>query len=294
MDEPGFARTLSGCRVAIIGLGLMGGSLALALRDKCAEIIGVDTNAKALEFAQTHGIIDRAAELDAVLDCHLLVLATPVRTILSQLAYLSSLTPSEVRTAPLALLDLGSTKAEIISAMEKLPAGFDPIGGHPMCGKERSGITQAEAGLFQGKTFVLTPLARTLPAALALAHEMVTSIGAVPWLLSAERHDALAAVISHLPYVAAVALMRTAQSFDDEQVWALAASGFRDTSRLAVSDLTLSVDILITNRRAIVRALERYRAEMDSLLQLIEAGDDAALRAALAPAQAKRSSILFK
>lgn len=284
MDEPDF--TLAQARVAIVGLGLMGGSLALALRGRCAEIAGADADPQAVQLALEHGVIDRAIELDAALDRHLVILAAPVRAILAQLAHLATgYRPSSTVT----LLDLGSTKSEITAAMEQLPPGFDPLGGHPMCGKEVSGIENAEAGLFRDKTFVLTPLARTSPRALQLAQALIEAIGARALVLSAERHDALAATASHLPYLAATALMRAAQSLDDDQFWSLAASGFRDTSRLAASDLTMMTDILLTNRAAILDSLMRYRSELETLIQLIDAADPAALRAALAPTQAHRA-----
>lgn len=289
MDEPDF--TLAQARVAIIGLGLMGGSLALALHGQCAEIMGVDSNPQALAFALEHQVIDRAADFDSALDCRLLILAAPVRSILNQLDHLTRasflLPPSSV------ILDLGSTKFQIVAAMEKLPVGFDPLGGHPMCGKEVSGIENMDAGLFRDKTFVLTPLARTSPRALQLAHALITAIGARALVLSAERHDALAATASHLPYLAATALMRAARTLHDDQFWSLAASGFRDTSRLAASDVTMMTDILLTNRAAILDSLTQYRAELEALIQLIDAADPQALRAALAPVQSHRAQ-LFK
>lgn len=291
MDEPGF--TLARARVAIVGLGLMGGSLALALRGAkaCREIVGVDADPAALAFARDRAMIHRTADFDSALDCDLLILAAPVRTILAQLSHLAQ---SAIRHPPSTIvLDLGSTKTQIVAAMQALPPHFDPIGGHPMCGKEVSGSAHAEADLYRGKTFVLTPLARTSPAALALAHELLETIGARPLILSAERHDALAAVSSHLPYAVTVTLVRAALSLGDEQVWTMAASGFRDTSRLAASDVTMMTDILLTNRAAILDALTRNRHELDALIALIDAGDPDSLRAALAPAQSKRSE-LFK
>ncbi len=292
MDEPDFV-SLARCRVAVVGLGLMGGSLALALRGAkaCREIVGVDTDPAALDLARAQAVIDHAADFDAALECDLLILAAPVRAILSQLDYLAR-TPRNTQYGT-RILDLGSTKSQIVSAMENLPARFDPLGGHPMCGKEMSGLAHAEPDLFQGKTFVLTPLARTSPAALLLADELIAAIGARPLVLSAERHDELAAITSHLPYLAAVALVQAAQSLNDEQLWSLAASGFRDTSRLAVSDLTMMIDILLTNRPAILDALSRYRAGLDALIAALDAADPDALRAVLAPAQAQRAE-LFK
>jgi prephenate dehydrogenase len=289
MDEPGFTR-LARCRVAIVGLGLMGGSLALALRAAKAgrEIWGVDSDPAALAFALEQSIIDCAADFDSVLNCEFLILAAPVRAILAQLERFSRLMH---HGSPITLLDLGSTKSQIAAAMEKLPPDFDPVGGHPMCGKEVSGIENAEANLFRDKTFVLTPTKRASSAALALAQELIAAIGARLLILSPERHDALAAMSSHLPYVMAAALMRAAQTVDDDQLWTLAASGFRDTSRLAASDLTMMVDILLTNRAAILDALGCYRTELDSFITLIDAADPDALRVALAPAQAKRGQL---
>ncbi len=294
MDDSGFA--LANARVAIVGLGLMGGSLALALRGRCRAIVGVDSDPATLAFARDHAIIDQAAEFASAPDCDLLLLAAPVRAILAQLAVLSTdrrPTTDDRHPSSVVILDLGSTKTQIVAAMQSLPPRFDPVGGHPMCGKEVNGIAHAEADLYQAKTFVLTPLARTSPSALALAYELIETIGARPLILSAERHDALAAVSSHLPYVVAAALVRAAQSHGDEQVWAMTASGFRDTSRLAASDVTMMTDILLTNRAAILDALSRYRTELDVLVALIDAGDPEALQAALAPVQATRSE-LFK
>lgn len=289
MDESEFT-PLAHCRVAIIGLGLMGGSLALALRGHCAEIVGVDVNPETAASALARSLIHRAVDFDSALTCDLVLLATPPRVILSQLALLSLATHHLPLTT---VLDLGSTKTQIASAMDKLPPRFDPVGGHPMCGKEVSGLAQADGDLFRDKIFVLTPLARTSPRALALAHELIAAIGAHPLLLTAQQNDALAALVSHAPYVAANALVRAALSAADEQVWTMAASGFRDTTRLAASDLTMMTDILLTNRAAVLEALAQFRAELDSLTRAIEAGDADALRTALEPAQARRS-LLFR
>jgi prephenate dehydrogenase len=289
VDDSGFT-SLADCRIAIVGLGLMGGSLALAVRGHCREIVGVDSNPAAVAFARDRAIVDRASEFDSALDCDLLILASPVRSILAQLAALSGHGTDDSRP-PVVVLDLGSTKSEIVAAMQVIPPRFDPVGGHPMCGKEVSGVAQAEADLFRDKTFVLTPLARTSRLALARAHALVETIGAVPLVLPAERHDALAAVSSHLPYVVAATLMRAALSLDDAQMWQMAASGFRDTTRLAESDLTMMTDILLTNRAAILDALGHYRRELEALMTVIDKGDPQALRAALASAQSKRASL---
>jgi prephenate dehydrogenase len=291
MDDPDFRR-LQDCRVAIVGVGLMGGSLGLDLRGRCVERVGVARSPATLALAQARGMIDRSAGFDAAVEnCDLIILATPPRTILTQLRALCALAQRPAAGGTKVILDLGSTKTDIVAAMQALPAHFDPMGGHPMCGKEVSGVAAAEAGLFQGQTFILTPLARTTMAAMCLTHELATTVGAKPMVLTPAHQDALVAQISHLPYVAAVALVRAAQAAGDGQVWEVAASGFRDTSRLAASDLTMMLDILLTNRAAVLAALAGYRAELETLTRLIEQGDAEALRAALGPARARRAEL---
>jgi prephenate dehydrogenase len=285
----GITRRLVSTRICIIGLGLMGGSLAMALRGKCSVLVGIDTDPQACEFALRHAIVDEIVDMDTAFNCDLLVLAAPVRAILDSLQQLTKTTAGS--QSPVIVIDLGSTKTEILRAMQALPECFDPIGGHPMCGKEASGIAQSEAALYRGKIFILSPLERTSPSALTLANELVAAVGAEPLLLSAEKQDILVAMVSHLPYVIACALMSTALCQDDPQVWKLAASGFRDTSRLAASDLTMMVDILLTNRDAILNALQDYHTELDTLATLIQAGDEQGLRKSLAPVVRQRAAM---
>lgn len=288
MDDPAFS--LAHCRVAIIGLGLMGGSAALALRGQCAEIVGVDSNLDTVASALARSLIHRATDFESALACDLILLATPPRVILAQL---ESFPRHSVISHSSFVIDFGSTKFQITFAMESLPPRFDPIGGHPMCGKEVSGLENADGELFRDKIFVLTPLARTSPRALTMAHELIAALSARPLILTPQQNDALAALVSHLPYVAANALVRAALSAGDEQAWTMAASGFRDTTRLAASDLTMMTDILLTNRSAVLDALACFRAELDSLTRAIESGDPERLRAALTPAQSQRS-LMFK
>lgn len=288
LDDPGF--TLAQTRVAIVGLGLMGGSLALALSGRCREIIGVDAASAPRTFALEHNLVHRIADFDSALAAaDILILAAPVRTIIQQLNHLAH--SSFIIHRSSFVVDLGSTKSAIVSAMKDLPAAFDPVGGHPMCGREVSGIEHADPDLFRGRPFVLCPLERTSPRALALARELVSAIGAHPVLLDAETHDRCAAAASHLPYAAAIALVRTAFAAGDERVWQIAASGFRDATRLAASDLTMMTDILLTNRAAVLAAIAQFKTELDSLAAAVDSGDPAALRAALESAQRKRSEM---
>ena len=288
--EDGFI-SLSKARVSIVGLGLMGASLALDLRGHCAEIIGVGRSQETLNYALEHKMVDRVTSFEQALDCDLLVLAAPIRTIIQQLQQMSAFGDNALISTKTVVVDMGSTKTAIVQAMQALPPRFDPIGGHPMCGKEVAGIQHAEAGLYRKQTFVLSKLERTSPAALALVQEMIEIIGARPLMLTPEKQDELVAIISHLPYLVAAALVRTAIAKDDPQVWDVAASGFRDTSRLAASDLTMMLNILLTNRQSVLDALKNYRVELDALTALVEAADEETLKAALVPGQQKRSKL---
>ncbi len=275
--------------IAVVGLGLMGGSLALALKERrvCARIVGIERDAATRGLAHEHGI-ETTAELGVLADTDVIILATPVRTILEQLARVGKL----ARAGTL-VLDLGSAKREIVCALDALPAHLQVIGGHPMCGKERSGFGVAEAALYANAVFALTPLERTAPETVAFAESLVQSIGARPLVLDAERHDEIVATISHLPYAVAVALMLTAseRAQQDAATFALAASGFRDTSRLAGSDVTMMLDILLTNRAPVTRLMRACARKLDALADLVEQESSDAVRDTLQAAMAQRREL---
>ena len=277
-------------RVAVVGLGLMGGSLAGALRGRCRAVVGVARRTETVEAALARGLVDRGT-IDlagGVRQADVVILATPVRAILHTLDEIGPLLP-----AGCLLMDLGSTKAQVVARMAALPGHVQPLGGHPMCGKEVSGIEAADPVLYQGCTFVLTPLARTSEAALARGQGLVQAIGGRPLILSAERHDRLVAAISHLPYLLACALVGAAEATasTDPLVWDVAASGFRDTSRLAASDVTMMLDILLTNREPVLEALETCDRQLHHLIQLIDSTDEKGLRAVLAEVRERRSEM---
>lgn len=284
---------LKEAKFTIIGLGLMGGSLALALKERGIgrRVWGVNRRSTVLDRALELGAIDGGTSnaAEGVVDADIVVLATPVRTIIEILDQIGPhLKPGCL------VLDLGSTKSEIVGAMASLPASVEPVGGHPMCGKEVSGIWAAEASLYEGAIFPLTPLERTSPAALELAERLVESIGATPVVIGAGRHDRLVAAVSHLPYLAAVMLVAAAAEVADEDAlaWPLAASGFRDTSRLAASDVTMMHDILTTNREHVSEVLHRYRRHLDRLIDLVENKHADELRATLEQAWQDRRSVI--
>jgi prephenate dehydrogenase len=277
---PGSERRLENARVTVVGLGLMGASLAGALRGKCEVVVGVARRQETIESATARGLVDEAT-LDlrqGLAAAHVVILAVPVRAILSLLDEIGSLLPDGCL-----ILDLGSTKAQITAKMAQLPEHVQPLGGHPMCGKEVSGVDAAEPAIFHGATFVLTPLPRTSENALALGTALVTALGSRPLILEARRHDRLVAMISHLPYLLSCSLVSATErvALEDSAVWDVAAGGYRDTSRLAASDVTMMLDILLTNRAAVLDALSAWRSQLRDLADLIESADEDGLRAAL-------------
>lgn len=273
-------RPLSECRVVIIGLGLMGGSLAGALRGRCRSVVGVARREETIAEAHRRGLINEGATDAAatVQGADLVVLATPVRTIIAQLRDIADRLP-----AGSVVMDLGSTKGEILEAMRALPSGIEPLGAHPMCGKETSGISEADPSLYAGCTFILCPLARTSRAALCLGRELVEAVGGTPLVLEGDRQDGLVATLSHVPYLLACALVGTAEATTshDPAAWEIVAGGYRDTSRVAGSDVRMMLDILMTNRTAVLESAHAFRDRFDRLVALIGEGSEERLAAAL-------------
>ena len=280
-------RRLQDCQVTIVGLGLMGGSLAGALKGQCRAVVGVARRAETVETASSLGFVDWGTTdvAEGVGQADIVILATPVRIILRQLAEIGPLLPEGCL-----LMDLGSTKAQIVGEMARLPEHVQPLGGHPMCGKESSGIEVADPALYRGCTFILSPLPRTSEAALSLGRELAEAIGADPLVLAGERQDFLVGTVSHLPYLLACALVATADATTsaDPAAWEIVAGGYRDTSRVAGSDVTMMLDILLTNREDVLKAVRAYQARLASLARSLEAGDEGDLREALGTIRQKR------
>lgn len=272
---------LSKAHVTIVGLGLMGGSLAASLRQHCGKITGIDNNPDSLVYAEKMGWIDDSlTTLEngwAVGD--VLILSTPVRTILRHLDVIADQADHDCR-----VIDLGSTKREIVERMESLPPHIQSIGGHPMCGREVAGIFNADAALFQDHPFILVPHSRTNKEIISLSTQIIQSIGAYPVFLEPKKHDRIVAIISHLPYLLACGLVSAAEitaKDENDIVWELSASGFKDTSRLAASDINMMVDILLTNRKAILNALNLFQNQLNKLEHLIAAEEEDLVRGIL-------------
>jgi prephenate dehydrogenase len=282
-DDP--LQAVAEMRVAILGLGLMGGSLALALRGKCKTLLGVDADPEAVALAQRTGIVERGSTRAAELlpEADLLVLAAPVRAILSLLAELPALHPGACL-----VFDLGSTKTEILRAMDALPPRFDPLGLHPICGKEQNGLAQAEASLFRGAPLILTPLARTSPHALAAAAGLAEITGARPIRMEAATHDQQIAATSHLPYLLACALALAVPT----EAAPLAGPGYRGATRLAASSPRMMLDILQTNRENVLGALAAFRGRLERLEADLHAEDWDSLERLFSASAAARQGLL--
>lgn len=270
--EDGFS--LQEATVGIYGLGLMGGSLALALQEHCWRLIGFDSDPSALEIALSKGIVDQAeiSSVNSLPPVDVLILATPVPAILDTLSRLPSLV-----SEPCIVLDVGSTKRNIIAAMAALPGCFDPIGGHPICGKENLGLENADRALYQGAPFVVTPLERTTRKAKSAVVQMVSAIGAHLIEISAEEHDNILATTSHLPFLLSSALAHsTPQEFSS-----LIGPGFRSTSRLAGTPAHMMMGILKSNRDNVLKAIQDFRGSLNEIEAILQTENYAALEGIL-------------
>jgi len=280
-------------RIAIIGLGLIGGSLALALKKASAkgtEIIGFSRSSETVARAKDCGAIDEAAEspASAVAGADMVVIATPVMATKEVLASISEhLSPKCLVT------DTGSTKMKVMQwAGEHLPSKVSFIGGHPMAGKETFGIDEADANLFRGCVYCLTPSPCATPQAVRKLKKLVESIGARPFFIDAETHDNLVAGVSHLPMLLSTAFVTTTMK---SRLWPemakLAAGGYRDFSRLASGNPEMNRDICLTNHEKIVDWLDRYIEVLKGYRNLV-AEDSDELAEMLAQAREEREKWL--
>lgn len=265
-------------KIAIIGLGLMGGSLALALKGKCAALFGLDLHHATLELARRQNIVDLADSDPAKLlpQAGLVILAAPVPAILTLLQQLPDFTPN-----PCIVLDLGSTKRLIVEAMSRLPERFDPIGGHPICGKEKLSLAHAERTLYYAAPFLLTPLERTTARARSAAEQIIKAIGAKATILDAMEHDRILASTSHLPFLLSSALTLATP----QDVASFIGPGFKSTSRLAGTSSSMMLGVLQSNRQNVLASIRRFRALLDGIEAAIENEDALALETLLNQSQ---------
>jgi len=273
-------------RVAVVGVGLIGGSFALALRaaGACGHVAGIGRGAANLELARARGIVDAVAT-DAA-DADLILVATPVAQYARVLAALAP------RLKPTALVtDAGSTKRDVVAAARAALgakiAQFVPA--HPIAGAEKSGAAAADATLFRGRRVLLTPLAENAAADVQAVEDAWRACGARVGRMSAEEHDAVFAAVSHLPHLLAYALVHeVAGRGNSAQLFGYAAGGFRDFTRIASSHPEMWRDICTANRDRLLDELDRYVAKLRALRPLLERGDGAALQSLFEEARAAR------
>jgi prephenate dehydrogenase len=279
-------------RLAIVGVGLLGGSVAKAARARgiATEIVGVGRDATRLEAARRDGALDRVTTdlAGGVRDADVVVLAAPVLTILTLLDAVAKVSGPET-----IVTDVGSTKAAIVAAASRLarshPLTF--VGSHPMAGSEQSGYAHARVDLFHGATVIVTPTEASAPSAVKTITALWEALGAGRVVtLDPDTHDRSVAAISHLPHLAAFALVDAVERFEPG-AFDIAARGFRDTTRIAASDPTMWEEIFLANRDALTAGLDVFREALTELARLIAAGDGDALRAAIARIKARREAL---
>jgi prephenate dehydrogenase len=280
-------------RVAIVGVGLVGGSFALALRRAgvVATIVGVDRNAEALARAAALGVIDTAAESvsDAASGADLVVVAVPVRAIASVLHDVAL-----TLDAGAVVTDVGSTKADVTDdARAELRALFPRfVPGHPIAGREASGVEAATGELFKGARVVLTPHAETASDAVDLVRACWEAAGGRVVQLEAATHDRIFAAVSHLPHLLSFALVSEIGSRPDAaELFSFAAGGFRDFTRIAASSPEMWRDIALQNRAALLAELDRYGARLAVFRELVDKGDGPGLQRLMAEARASRQAL---
>lgn len=254
-------------KIVILGLGLIGGSLARALSEKQVpcEIVAVGRNEALLQQALQDGSIT-SYTLDAQIACQdadVVVIAVPVLSIADQLRQIAPVLPAHTIVTDVASVKQAVVDA-VISVFGKVPATFIP--GHPIAGSEQSSYTAAKAGLFLNRKVILTPLADSDPAALSLVRELWELCGAEVLQMSVSHHDEVLAATSHLPHLLAYALVDTlSQQGESEEIFRYAAGGFRDFTRIASSDPVMWRDIFMTNGAATVAILDKYVDDLQRL-----------------------------
>lgn len=277
-------------KLVIVGVGLIGGSFAAALREAGAvkHIVGVGRTRKSLEVALKAGLIDEIAAdpASALHGADFVLLATPVGQMAQMMMKIAPHLPVDA-----VITDAGSTKQDVVAvAREHLArhlAHFVPA--HPIAGAERSGAAAAKADLFRGKNLIVTPLRETAASALDRVCAAWRVCGAQLGIMKADEHDAIFAAVSHLPHVLSFALVdMLAQRWNAEQLFSMAAGGFRDFTRIAGSSPEMWRDICLANRDSLLREMQHYQTELDRLMALIKSDDAKGLLATFANAREVR------
>lgn len=281
-------------RLCVIGVGLIGGSIARAARDRgvCREIIAVDQDNENLQDALRMGVIDDHSDdvCEATKNADIIVIATPVGAIE---AIFTALRPNW--SAHSVYTDVGSTKANIIQAainvFGEIPSNFVPA--HPIAGAEKSGVEASSPSLFDGKRIIITPVKNSDVGALKRVSDFWQALGCDVSLMDASRHDAVLAATSHLPHVIAYALVDLIGRKDEkDEIFRYAAGGFKDFTRIASSDPSMWLDICLGNRVEIIKLIEQFSGELDGLVKMLRDEASAELLATFENAGTARARFL--
>jgi prephenate dehydrogenase len=276
--------------VALLGTGLIGGSIGLALRRLGTDVIGFDDDASRAARAKEAGAVDiiAASVAEAVEGADVVVVAVPVGQV-------AAVAIEALDAGARVVTDVGSVKEPVVTAVEaarpERAARF--VGGHPMAGSEQEGLDGASSDLFVGATWVLTPTGHTDPSAFAEVRALAVDLGAEALAVPPDLHDALVAVVSHVPQLAASTLMNVADTSRERHavLLRLAAGGFRDMTRIASSHPAIWPDICVANRDAIVTALDEYLASLMRVRAIVASGDRDALLDVLQSARSARRNL---
>lgn len=275
-------------RMAVVGVGLVGGSLALAARRRglVREVVGCGRSAANLDVAMERDLVDRVSTdlAAAVRDADLIVLATPVATCGPLAGEIARVAPSHA-----ILTDVASVKRPVVAALEAAwPDAGRVVGAHPIAGGDRTGAGAATESLFEGRRCILTPTAATGAASLACVRDLWEGVGAVVECMEAGRHDEILAWVSHAPHAIVYALAEAVGRADVAgSILGYAGTGFHDTTRIARSSPELWRDVLLANADAVGGALAAFRDVLGELERSAAAGDGAALEAVLAAARSR-------
>lgn len=268
-------------RIAVIGLGLIGGSVGAALQHQGRIICGFDATPGRAELARSLQLITEAApSLEAAVEeTAVVILATPITAIIKLLPAVDEAAPEDAL-----IMDTGSVKVPVLQAMAELPGASRAIGGHPLAGSQRSGPQAANSSLFQSTNFVLTPSAVTTAETEQRAQDLVRVLGAHPLVMAAEEHDRTVAQTSHLPQV----LSSVLAGGINRDMAELAGPALQDMTRLAASDVQMWRDILLSNRSNVVGAARRYLNDLEQAVYAVDSGDALAIERLIQNGQSGR------
>jgi prephenate dehydrogenase len=261
-------------KITIIGLGLIGGSLACALKrsGRVGEVFGVDLDEKALDYAVREGIIDNGSKEieERVNHSEVVVIATYVGIILQV-----AMSVASIASKGTIITDVGSVKGKIVKEIEdRLPSHLHFIGGHPIAGTERSGVWASDPRLFKGKRCILTPTLKTHPEALAKVKGLWGSVGARIFTMDAETHDRVLSFVSHLPHVVAYALVNAvASQREPDYMLDFAGGGLRDYTRIGASSPDMWTDIFLMNRENVLGSIREFKKALEKIEELIAKED---------------------